>query len=138
MKREVIQVEGFDFTFDPAACETCPGHCCRGESGNVWVNQHEISQISWFLQESQIDCMERYLHRVENRFSCKERASEHGLECIFFQGAEKKCAIYAARPSGCRTYPFWDYFKIHPDQVVKECPGIKKKEKRKIHNIRGL
>lgn len=123
----LVQMDGFYFVFDPSACESCPGHCCCGESGNVWVNQQEIDRICGFLQMHRVDFMERYLRRVENRFSCKEHVIEQGLQCVFFQGAEKKCSIYAVRPSGCRSYPFWDYFKTHGGELVKECPGIKKK-----------
>ncbi|MCG2742702.1 MAG: YkgJ family cysteine cluster protein [Desulfobacteraceae bacterium] len=122
-----IQMDGFDFVFDPGACETCPGQCCCGESGNVWVNLQEINRICLFLQIHFIDLVEAYLHRVGNRFSCKERVTEQGMECIFFKGAEKKCSIYAVRPTGCRSYPFWDHFKTHTEQLVQECPAIKKK-----------
>lgn len=124
---DLVQRDGFDFVFDPGACEICPGHCCCGESGNVWVDQEEIGRICVFLQIHFIDLLEKYLQRVGNRFSCKERVTEQGLECIFFQGAVKKCSIYAVRPSGCRSYPFWDHFKTHAEQVASECPGIKKR-----------
>jgi Fe-S-cluster containining protein len=126
-KMDLLQMDGFDFVFDPNACEICPGHCCCGESGNVWVNQQEINRICGFLQMHCVDFMEKYLRRVENRFSCKEHVTDQGLECVFFQGAEKKCSIYAVRPSGCRSYPFWDHFKAHVAQLVKECPGIRKR-----------
>lgn len=117
-------MNGYDFKFDTSACETCPGNCCLGESGNVWVNQEEMHLICEFLQIHFVDLIERYLHRVDNRFSCKERVTEQGMECVFFQGQERKCSIYAVRPSGCRSYPFWDYFKDHFEMLVKECPGI--------------
>ncbi len=123
---ESIQKDGFDFGFNPDACETCPGHCCCGESGKVWVHHVEMSRISAFLQIHLIDFMERYLDRSGNRFSCKERVADDGLECIFFQGAERKCSIYPVRPDGCRTYPFWDHFKTCSDQVVRECPGVQR------------
>ncbi len=123
-KVDVVQMDGFDFAFNPSACDTCSGSCCCGESGNVWVSQQEMSSICEVLQMNCIDFMEKYLQRVGNRFSCKERVTEHGLECIFFQGMEKKCSIYAVRPSGCRTYPFWGHFKTCSKQVGKECPGI--------------
>jgi len=119
-----IQQEGFDFWFNPAACRDCPGYCCCGESGKVWVHHVEMNMISAFLQIHLVDFIERYLDRSGNRFSCKERMTEQGLECVFFQGAEKKCSIYSVRPEGCRTYPFWDHFKADASQVVKECPGV--------------
>ena len=121
---DIIQMDGFDFVFNPGSCDTCPGTCCCGESGQVWVSQQEMNRICEFLQMNCIDFMEKYLRRVGNRFSCKERVAEHGLECIFFQGIDRKCTIYSVRPSGCRTYPFWDYFKTCSEQVGKECPGI--------------
>ncbi len=128
MRMDFVQMDGFDFVFDPSACEICPGHCCCGESGNIWVTQQEINRICEFLHMHSFDFMERYLRRVGNRFSCKEHVTEQGMECVFFQGAEQKCSIYAERPSGCRSYPFWDYFKTHPEQLDNECcPGIRKK-----------
>lgn len=120
-----VRMDGFDFVFDPSACKSCPGNCCCGESGNVWLGQQEVNRICEFLQENHIDFIEKYLHRVGNRFTCKERVSEYGLECVFFQGAERKCSIYSVRPSGCRAYPFWDYFKTNPEHLIKECPGVK-------------
>jgi hypothetical protein len=123
-KVDIVQMDGFDFAFNPSACDACAGSCCCGESGNVWVSQQEMNRICEVLRMNCIDFMEKYLQRVGNRFSCKERVTEHGLECIFFQGIEKKCSIYAVRPSGCRSYPFWDHFKTCPQQVGKECPGI--------------
>lgn len=118
-------MDGFDFVFDPTCCEACPGNCCCGESGNVWVSQQELACLCEHLQMNRIDFIEKYLRRVGTRFSCKERIAAQGLECIFFQGAERKCSIYALRPSGCRTYPFWDYFKTDPQQLLKECPGVR-------------
>jgi len=122
---DAVQKNGFDFVFDPSACETCPGYCCNGSSGNVWVSPQEIEEICLFLNKNFVDFAAKYLRRVENRFSFQERLVEDAFECIFFDGHEKKCSIYGLRPSGCRTYPFWDHFKNHPEQVAGECPGIK-------------
>jgi len=126
---DTVQKNGFDFIFNPRACETCPGHCCSGTSGNVWVTPQEIEQICLFLHMNFLDFATRYLRRVDNRFSFQERVVTDAFECIFFDGTDKKCSIYALRPSGCRTYPFWDYFKNHPEQVARECPGIKEKKR---------
>ncbi|MFB1032365.1 MAG: YkgJ family cysteine cluster protein, partial [Aliarcobacter cryaerophilus] len=29
------------------------------------------------------------------------------------------------RPTQCRTFPFWEYFKNNEKEVYKECPAIK-------------
>ena len=120
----IVLREGFDFGFDPGACTACPGRCCCGESGYIWVNQQEILQISCFLKINSIDFIEKYLDRIGNRFSIKERITEHDFECVFFDGAKRHCSIYAVRPLQCIRYPFWNRFRRHKDQVIKECPGI--------------
>ena len=121
----IIRREGYDFCFDPDACKDCFGYCCRGESGNIWVNQQEILQISSFLKINSIDFILKYLNRIGNRFSIKERVVENCFECIFFQGPQKRCSIYTIRPYQCRCYPFWDYFKSRTNQLLKECPGVR-------------
>jgi len=120
----IIRRDGFDFGFDPSTCKKCPGHCCRGESGNIWVNHQEIIQICSLLQTNPVDYIQKYLNRIDNRFSIKERFTEHGFECVFFEGPQKLCSIYAVRPLQCRQYPFWEHFKKHTGHVIKECPGI--------------
>jgi hypothetical protein len=48
----IIQQDGFDFRFDSGRCESCRGDCCRGASGNVWVNLNEMRRISAFLKRN--------------------------------------------------------------------------------------
>ena len=122
---DIIQKEGFDFGFDPNACEICPGHCCRGEPGNIWITTGDILRMSRFLQTNPIDFIPHYLNRINNRLSIKERVGKQGVECIFFDSFQRCCSIYPARPLQCRTFPFWEYFKKHMDILLKECPGIK-------------
>jgi Fe-S-cluster containining protein len=76
------------------------------------------------LQTNPIDYIQKYLNRIDNKFSIKECFTEHGFECVFFEGPKKQCSIYAVRPFQCRQYPFWEHFKKHKEQVIKECPGI--------------
>jgi Fe-S-cluster containining protein len=108
----IMQKEGFDFGFDPNACESCPGYCCRGQSGNIWVNYEDILSMCRFLQTTPIDFI-------------KERVGEHDLECVFFDSLQKCCSIYTVRPRQCRTFPFWEHFKRNKDELIKECPGVK-------------
>jgi uncharacterized protein len=122
---KIIQKEGFDFGFDPEACKSCAGNCCHGESGSIWIAPDDIAKISQLLQINQIDFISGYLNRVENRFFLKERAGKEGLECVFFDSQKKGCSIYTARPRQCRTFPCWEYFKRHKDELIKECPGVK-------------
>jgi Fe-S-cluster containining protein len=121
-----MQRDGFEFVFNPKACGECPGYCCCGGSGHVWVSMVEFEEICRFLPENPVDCLEKYFFRVNGRLSCRERMTAAGLACVFFQGAVKKCVIYPVRPAACRSYPFWDFFKENVHLLLKECPGVKK------------
>ena len=121
----IIEKAGFDFGFDPGTCTDCPSHCCRGQSGRIWVNQQEILQICNSLNMNAIDFIQKHTDRTGNRLSIKERHSGHDFECVFLEGAQKKCSIYEVRPTQCRQFPFWNYFRKHKDQAIKECPGIR-------------
>ncbi|MDY6967231.1 MAG: YkgJ family cysteine cluster protein [Spirochaetota bacterium] len=122
----VVRKDGFDFSFDPKECKSCLGRCCRGETGNVWVNQYDILQISQFLKINTIDCIQNYLILIDGRFSIKDCLTGSGYNCIFLDDTSGKCKIYAARPEQCRQYPFWERFRKHQDELFQECPGISK------------
>ncbi|WP_200764112.1 YkgJ family cysteine cluster protein [Nitrosophilus alvini] len=120
---DMIEKEGFDFVFDPNACETCEGNCCTGESGYIWVQSNEINEISNFLKIDTESFMKNCLKKVKYRYSIKEIFVNGSYQCLFFD-KDKGCEIYPVRPKQCRTYPFWDHFKENTKEVKKECPGI--------------
>lgn len=118
--------DGFDYGFDPEACKACAGSCCRGESGDIWVNQKEMEAISRFLNISLVQFMETYLQKRGNRFTIKERYTGQEFDCAFLNdGDEKVCTIYPVRPEQCRKFPFWSYYRNHKEELLKECPGIR-------------
>ncbi|MBE0495663.1 MAG: YkgJ family cysteine cluster protein [Campylobacterales bacterium] len=119
-----MQQEGYEYAFDPTACATCKGNCCIGESGYIWVSPKEIRAIAAFLKMEEAAFVEQYLFKESYRFSIKEVPHESGVACLFFDTEKRGCSIYDVRPSQCRTFPFWNYFKHHIDEVEKECPGI--------------
>ncbi|WP_457595838.1 YkgJ family cysteine cluster protein [Hydrogenimonas sp.] len=117
--------EGFDYAFDPTACERCEGNCCIGESGHIWVSVQKIPEMAAFLKMEREAFIKRYLEKVGYRYTIKEKVVVEGeYDCIFFDRAKKRCEIYPVRPMQCRTYPFWDYFKEHTEELKRECPGI--------------
>jgi Fe-S-cluster containining protein len=118
---KLIQKDGFNYKFNPKACESCEGNCCIGESGYIWVNDEEIENIAKFLDMSIEKFKKECLIKVGNRFSIKERKYKNGFACIFFN---KGCIIYPVRPNQCRTFPFWNYFKNNIEELLKECPGV--------------
>ena len=116
--------EGFPYAFNPKACQTCAGKCCIGESGYIWVSHEEIEAITKKLLLTKENFINNYLLKIRYRFTIKEIPYEGGYGCIFFNREKKMCSIYDVRPSQCRTFPFWEYFKENIDEVVTECPGI--------------
>jgi len=121
---KIIQKEGFEFGFKQDSCTTCDGKCCRGKSGRIWVDQQNTLQISTFLRINSIDFVRKYLDRIGNRLSIKERITEGSFECVFFDVSQKNCSIYAVRPFQCGTYPFWEHFRRNGELAIMECPGI--------------
>ncbi len=122
----LIRKDGYDFAFNPKGCETCEGNCCIGESGNIWVNKQEIENLKNHLNISLEELSKSYIEKRGYRYSIKERKlAEDNFACIFFDLEKKQCGIYEARPTQCRTFPFWDYFKKNKEEVIKECPAIK-------------
>ncbi|MBW2568433.1 MAG: YkgJ family cysteine cluster protein [Deltaproteobacteria bacterium] len=122
---DILQKKGFDFGFDPRACKNCFGRCCIGKSGNIWVNKEEIEKIADFLDLSAEGFIKYYLRKVYYKYSLKELKINDSFQCVFFDDKNKNCSIYKVRPTQCRTFPFWEYFKNNTEEVIKECPGIK-------------
>ncbi len=120
----IIKKEGFGYSFDAHACSTCQARCCTGESGYIHVNASEIESISDFLGLSVNDFTQNYLFKNGYKYSIKERKFNESHECAFYDRASNGCAIYEVRPTQCRTFPFWDYFKTRVDELKLECPGI--------------
>jgi Fe-S-cluster containining protein len=116
--------EGYSYKFAPSACESCQGKCCTGESGYIYVSMSEIEKIAKLLEMDIKEFAAEYLFKNGYKYSIKEQIHEQSHECIFYDRDTNGCKIYEARPTQCRTFPFWDYFKTRVDELKLECPGI--------------
>ena len=122
----LIKKNGYNFSFNPTACESCAGNCCIGESGYIWINILEIEALSKYLGLTLDSFREKYLFKVGYKYSIKEvELPNNSFACCFFDLEKRKCSIYDYRPRQCRTFPFWEYFKNNEKEVYKECPAIK-------------
>lgn len=122
----LIKKNGYNFSFNPTACESCAGNCCIGKSGYIWINIVEIEALSKYLGLTLDSFREKYLFKVGYKYSIKEvELSNNSFACCFFDLEKRKCSIYDYRPTQCRTFPFWEYFKNNEKEVYKECPAIK-------------
>lgn len=114
----------FSYGFNENACQKCGGKCCTGESGNIFANKEELKALREHLQLDEKEFALKYLKKVGFRMSFKEVEFEDGFACIFFDKEKRNCSIYDFRPMQCRTFPFWEYFKTHQEELKKECIGI--------------
>jgi Fe-S-cluster containining protein len=103
-------------------CTEC-GQCCTGAPGYVWINDQEIEQLAAHLKLSIPEFAKRYLRNVKGRLSLIEHPMTY--DCVFLK--DKKCQIYAHRPTQCRTFPWWPRnLKSEKDwqEAAKYCEGI--------------
>jgi Fe-S-cluster containining protein len=105
------------------ACTQC-GDCCTGAPGFVWVNKAEIGALASNVGMDDIDEFEKkYVRKIGVRKSLVEFPNG---DCVFFDGATRRCTVYQARPRQCRTWPFWSSNLRSPrawEATCAVCPG---------------
>jgi Fe-S-cluster containining protein len=102
-------------------CTRC-GACCTGAPGYVWVDADEMAALADFRGVSIEEFARRHVRRVGHRYSLIEKP---GGDCIFWD-RQRGCTVYPARPTQCRTWPFWrDNIETPEDwaRVERTCPG---------------
>lgn len=117
MAEEPWYKDGLQFS-----CTGC-GNCCTGPAGYVWVSEAEIAQIAQFRGQSVGEIKIFHTRLVGAKVSLTEFANG---DCTFFDPSSRKCTIYPARPTQCRTWPFWRSNLRHPEawkKVQETCPG---------------
>jgi len=103
-------------------CTEC-GKCCTGSPGYVWVNEQEMEAMAAFLKITLNEFMQKYVRRIGQRYSLIE--SRKTYDCVFLK--DKKCQVYGARPTQCRTYPWWPQNLRTPhtwEETSHACEGI--------------
>jgi hypothetical protein len=125
-----IERAGFPYQFEPQTCRTCPGNCCRGQTGYIWVTAEEIERQAAYLGMLPEDFSREYVRRAEGRFSLRERKADGEYLCCFFNPDERRCLVYPVRPSQCRSFPFWESFRADPAEVLEECPGVRLRDEK--------
>lgn len=103
-------------------CTGC-GDCCSGAPGFVWVDESEIAALAIEMEMS-VDAFE---HKFVRQVGIEKSLVEYpDGDCIFLHPDTRKCTVYAARPTQCRTWPFWSSNlrrKSDWKQTCEICPG---------------
>lgn len=103
------------------------GNCCtsRGEYGFVFLTLQDRKNMAKLLKVSTTVFTKKYCDKLNGVFHLKE--DKKNPDCLFLKG--KRCTVYAARPTQCKTWPFWPEVmnaKTWNKEVVGFCPGIGK------------
>lgn len=105
-------------------CTQCHA-CCRHDPGYVFLSEKDLSALCGHFGKSREAFISDYCRWVdlgEGPLLCLlEKAN---FDCIFW---DKGCTVYEARPTQCRSYPFWKSPLSSKEQWKWEarfCPGI--------------
>ena len=90
------------------SCTQC-GNCCTGPPGAVWFTDEEGVAMAKKLKISLEDFYGHYARKIGIRWSLTENVISGKYDCVFLDRTAEKatCSLYEARPSQCRTWPFW-------------------------------
>ena len=111
----------------PFSCTQC-GKCChiRNDMAFVFLNKSERKRLAITKNMS--------LEKFERTYCLQNKNQDWILKfksgrCVFLKG--KKCSVNTAKPTQCRTWPFWPELlvdkKTFKKEVIDFCPGSRKK-----------
>lgn len=103
------------------------GKCCtsHGEFGFVFLTKEDRERFALFLGVSVEAFQKQYCDQTNGIWHLKEDPKRP--DCMFLK--DKRCTTYEARPSQCRTWPFWTDVmnaKAWKSEVASFCPGVGK------------
>lgn len=101
------------------------GRCCtsRGSYGYVYFTLADRRRLAKHLGISTQSFTLRYCKKTNGNYHLKDYQGP----CQFLK--ERSCSIYEARPSQCRTWPFWPEnmnARTWSKEIETFCPGVGK------------
>lgn len=112
------------------------GKCCtsHGEYGFVFLTLKDRQRLAKHLNISTIQFTKTFCQRTKGYFHLREE--EGKPDCLFLK--KSSCSVYSARPTQCRTWPFWPEVlnaKTWKKEVARFCPGV---NKGKLHTLNEI
>lgn len=103
------------------------GNCClsRGEYGFVFLTKEDRKRFADYFGESVAAWTRKNCDRTQGVWHLKEDPKRE--ECMYLKN--NSCSVYKARPTQCRTWPFWPEVmnaKTWNKEVRQFCPGVGK------------
>jgi Fe-S-cluster containining protein len=105
------------------ACLPECGRCCTSHDGHdyVYLEEEDVSGLADHLKLSRDAFLRRYTSLDDGDLVLRMDRPE----CPFLDGW--RCTVYEARPTQCRTFPFWPETLRSPSawkRTRRFCPGI--------------
>jgi Fe-S-cluster containining protein len=122
--------DGLVFTCQPDCGACCTNH---DDYAYVYLEGDDLENLAAFLELDPDSFLERYTESSEGHTIL----SMERPECPFLEGT--RCSVYPARPTQCRTFPFWKEnlrSRAAWERLAGFCPGIGRGERRSLLSIR--
>lgn len=86
-------------------CTGCGGCCtARGEYAHVYLNPEEAADLARELALPVREFRRRFTFVDEYGYT---QLRFDDSTCVFLDRKTQRCTVYGARPTQCRTFPFW-------------------------------
>jgi uncharacterized protein len=102
-------------------CQTGCTNCCK-QKGIVYLTEDDLVRAAAFVEMTPADFEAKYVIRTKNLLRFR---TPRGKQCNFL--LENGCSIHPAKPTQCRTFPFWPELvetRKNWDDTARYCPGI--------------
>ena len=105
------------------ACQPGCTNCCD-QSGFVYLSEEDLKRAAKFVGMPARKFEERYVYRTRHQRRFRKPPDK---QCPFLE--EGRCGIHPAKPTQCRTFPFWPELvetRAEWKRAGQYCPGIGK------------
>jgi Fe-S-cluster containining protein len=121
--------EGLNFK-----CTGC-GKCCSGSPGYVYLSLSDVERLANHFQISEKEFLQKYTRFIDGTYALLDRMGTE--DCLFLK--DNKCSVYEARPSQCKTFPWWISNLREPKdwkEAGLKCEGINHPDAEKVDGLK--
>jgi uncharacterized protein len=111
---------------------TCQPGCiaCCDQDGMVYLTESDLVRAANFVGMTPKAFEKKYVYRTSHQMRFRKPREK---QCPFLNTDEghRGCSIHPAKPTQCRTFPFWPELVENPiswKATGRYCPGIGKGE----------
>ncbi len=86
-------------------CSKCPGYCCSYPI--IQLTKRDVARLARHFRISAAEAERRFTKSAHGHKLVMRRKKDHhfGRICRFFDTEARRCTVYEARPSVCRSFP---------------------------------